>query len=74
MGTFNLVILRPRKKHIGLEIKLPHSDEIDNRLQTAGVETLEYSTYRLALSREDIEKNRDLLKELIGIAYQNRVS
>jgi predicted transport protein len=75
---FNFVLFRPRKKHIGLEIKLPRSDEIDNKLQTAGVETLEYNNrwgqYRLALSREDIDRNRDLLKELIGIAYQNRVS
>jgi hypothetical protein len=70
--------LRPRKKHIGLEIKLPRSDDIDDKLQTAGIETLEYSnrwgTYRLALSREDIDRHRAFLKELIGIAHQNRVS
>ena len=75
---FNFITFTPRKKHIGLEIKLPRSDEIDGRLQVAGVETLEYSTrwgtYRLALSGDDIEKNRELLKELIGMAYRNRVS
>jgi hypothetical protein len=75
---FNFVLFRPRKKHVGLEIKLPRSDEIDSKLQTAGIETLEYNNrwgqYRLALNRDDIDRNRDLLKELMGIAYQNRVS
>ena len=73
---FNFVVFRPRKKHIGLSIKLPRSDEIDDRLHAAEVETLEYrsGSCRLALSREDIKKNRELLKELIGMAYQDPVS
>jgi hypothetical protein len=75
---FNFVILRPRKNHINLEIKLPRSEEIDGRLQTAGIEMLEYSNrwerHRMSLSREDIHKNRELLKELIGLSYQDRVS
>lgn len=73
---FNFILFRPRKNRVNLEIALPRSDEIDARLQTAGIETLEYSNrwkkYRLSLGREDIEKNRDLLKELIGLAYENR--
>ncbi len=28
----------------------------------------------ILVCKQDIEKNRELLKELIGIAYRNRVS
>ncbi len=75
---FNFVLFRPRKSRINLEMKLPRSDEIDERLQAAGVDTLEYNTrwgkYRLSLSREDVQQHRELLKELMGMAYQDRVS
>jgi hypothetical protein len=75
---FNFLAFRPRKTKINLEIKLAQEENIDKRLEEAGIETLEYSkrwgSYRLSLSREDIVSNRDLLKDLIRMAYENRAS
>jgi hypothetical protein len=75
---FNFLAFRPRKTKINLEIKLPEEENIDERLEEAGIETLEYSkrwgSYRLSLSRENIVSNRELLKDLIRLAYENRAS
>jgi hypothetical protein len=73
---FNFVVFRPRKSVINLEVKLPRTDEIDAKIDQAGLETLEYATrwgaYRLSLHKDDISKKRELLKELMQAAYQNR--
>jgi hypothetical protein len=74
---FNFALFRPRKSTVNLEIKLPRTDEIDNRIDQAGLETLEYATrwgaYRLSLSKEGVHTHRSFLKELMQAAYQSRV-
>jgi predicted transport protein len=73
---FNFIQFRPRKSTINLEIKLPQSDDIDQKIDATGIEALEYNTrwnqYRLSLNKDDIARNRALLKELMTAAYQNR--
>src|SRR5262249_48005309 len=73
---FNFAIFRPRKSTINLEIYLPRTEEIDTKINNAGIETLEYAArweaYRLSLHSDDISKHRALLKELMQAAYQNR--
>jgi len=75
---FNFVVARPKKKHVNVEIKVPQSADIDKSLDEAGIETLEYAkrwgAYRLSLNKDDIAHNRDLLKKLIGVAYENRTA
>ncbi len=74
--AFNFLAFRPRRSTINVEVKLPRTDEIDTKIDQAGIETLEYATrwgaYRVSLHKNDIAKNRDLLKELMQLAYQNR--
>ena len=74
--AFNFTVFRPRKSTINVEIKLPRAEEIDAKIEQAGIEALEYAArwgaYRLSLHREDITKHRALLKELMQAAYQNR--
>jgi hypothetical protein len=71
---FNFAQFRPRKSTINLEVKLPRSDDIDQKIDRAGIEALEYDTrwgrYRLSLHKDDITKNQQLLKELMTAAYQ----
>lgn len=75
---FNFIAFKPRKTKLNLEIKLSQTEDIDNRLEQAGIETLEYSkrwgSYRLSLSPEDIAREGELLKDLIRMAYENRAS
>jgi hypothetical protein len=75
---FNIALFRPRKNTINFEVKLPKAEEIDEKIEKAGLEALEYAArwgaYRLSLHKADIGKNHDLLKELMQAAYNNRSS
>jgi hypothetical protein len=73
---FNFAQFRPRKNTITLEINLPRADEIDTKIDESGLEALEYAArwerYRLSLHKEDIQKHKTLLKELMQAAYNSR--
>jgi hypothetical protein len=72
---FNFCLFHPRKSRIILEIKLPRSDEIDSKIEDAGIESLSYSRwgrYRLSLEKDDITKHRELLKQLMESSHQIR--
>lgn len=70
---FNFAAFKPQKTAIRLELKLPESEEIKEKLETANLEILEYSSrygrYLVRLSREDIEKNHELLAELFSKSF-----
>ncbi len=71
---FNFCIFRPQKKNtIVMAIRLPRSDEINKKIEDAGIEQLtyaKYGAYRMSLEQEDITKQRELLKQLMQAAYQ----
>lgn len=73
---FNFAVFRPRKSAINVDIKLPRADEIDAKIDQAGIEALNYDArwgvYRLALHKDDLTKHQVLLKELLQPAYQSR--
>lgn len=73
---FNFVSFRPKKNHINFELKLPQTDEIDAKIDDAGIETLEYSKrwglYRLRLNRDQVNNKTDTLRELMQLAYERR--
>lgn len=70
---FNFIVFKPQKTVTRIELKLPKSDEIEQKLDAANIEILEYSSrhgrYRIRLSKEDITKNTELLTELIKQSY-----
>lgn len=74
---FNFVTFRPKKNQINLEVKIPETDETDAKIDSSGIETLEYNKrwglYRLRLTKEDIKKNSETLRELIHAAYERRM-
>ena len=74
--AWNFVQFRPKKKFVTLEPKLPRSDEIDARLDQAGVDTLEYNSrwkyYRIRLTEKDIHANEPLIRELMQLAWDHR--
>jgi hypothetical protein len=73
---FNFVLFRPRKSTINIEVKLDETEEIDTKIEQAGLEALDYDArwrrYRLSLHKDDISKRRELLKELLQAAYESR--
>jgi hypothetical protein len=70
----NFVIFRPLKSNLRLEIRLERSDELEQQLDEAGLDVMEYSKrtgrYRLRLTKPDIKKHQELLAELLGLAYE----
>lgn len=72
----NFISFKPRKSFVNLQIKLPYSDEIQNKINDSELDDIgydrTYGRYRLKISNEnEIDKNRELLEELIKLAYEN---
>jgi len=69
----NFVIFRPKKDWVRFEPRLERSDEIQSRLETAGIDVMEYDTrwgrYRIRLGKDDIKKHESLLRDLLKEAY-----
>ncbi|WP_376958035.1 hypothetical protein ABNQ39_13360 [Azospirillum sp. A26] len=72
----NFITFRPKKGHMTLEIKLKKSEEIDAKIDNAGLDKLEYDArwekYRIRIGRGDVKKHSDVLKELVGLAFEYR--
>jgi len=69
----NFAIFRAKKSSLLLEIRLKQSPEIQEKLDNAKLDTLDYESkwgrYRVRLDKGDIVKHRELLKELMMQSY-----
>jgi len=69
----NFAIFRAKKSSLLLEIRLKQSPEIQDKLNNAKLDTLDYESkwgrYRVRLDKGDIVKHRELLKELMMQSY-----
>ena len=67
-------VLHPKKDWVRLSCLLEKSDELQARLDEAGIDVMDYDTrrgrYRLRLSKTDFEKNKELLRELLEKSYK----
>ena len=65
----NYAIFRPKKNFIGLEIKMPQTEENDEIINQAEIANLDYSKrygyYRLSIYERDLEEKSDLIKKLL---------
>jgi hypothetical protein len=65
----NYITMRPRRGHIGVDFKIPRSDELTSRLEDQGFDVLpydaRYNSYRLRLTDQDFVKRREVVIELI---------
>lgn len=68
----NFITFRPRKKHLILETRIERSEELDARLEEAGITTIAYDkrwkNYRFQLVPADLKTHHDLLMDLIRMA------
>ena len=75
---YNFVTFAPKKNQLNFDLKLPQSDELDAKIEQAGIETLEYNKrwglYRLRLTRDDMKSKGAVVKELARTAYERRSS
>jgi len=70
----NFVVFRPKKRFIRFELRLKSSPELQERLENAGLDVMDYDTrsgrYRIRLQPGEIEKNKEVLTEVIKEAYE----
>jgi hypothetical protein len=70
----NFVIFRPKKRWLGVEVRLQRSDEVAHRLDESGLEVMDYDSrwgrYRIRLAKGDPEKHKEMLRSLLAQAYQ----
>lgn len=70
----NYVIFRPKKDWLGLEPRLDRSEEVQSKLDEAGLDVMDYDSkwgrYRIRLTKGDLEKHADLVRILVARAYE----
>ena len=69
----NFVIFRPRKKNVFTEFNIPQDEQLTAWLEDSGLETNSYNSrygnYRVYVHSSDIDRNRDVLSELVRKAH-----
>lgn len=69
----NFVIFRAKKNSFRAEIRLASSTDIDQQLEAAGIDAMDYDSkwerYRLRLTKNDIKKHSELLLRLLKKSY-----
>lgn len=73
----NFVRFRAKKNNLRLEVRLDQSEEVQDRLEKAGLDLMDYESrsgrYRIRLTKGDVQQHSDLLKEVLSEAYQKSV-
>lgn len=72
----NFLTFRPQKRALPLEVRLKQSDDVKNKIDAAGINTLTYhakwGNYRLILTTDDPKKHTEVLHDLIQLAHEGR--
>ena len=67
------MIFRPQKNSIRVEPRLNKRDEIEQKIEAAGLDVLDYDNrwnrYRIRLGRGDVKKHAELLQELFSASH-----
>jgi hypothetical protein len=74
-APLNFVTFRPRRAYVLMDIKLPKTQEFDDQLEEAGIETLDYEArwgrYRVRIDSNPESKQREVL---LALAKRSRES
>lgn len=69
----NFVVFRPKKEFIRFEVRLKNLPETQERLDSAGLDVMDYDNrwgyYRIRLQSGDLDKHKQILSEIISEAY-----
>ena len=71
----NFAIFRPQKNAMSLEVRLKKDEEMEGKLNDAGLDVMDYDNkwgrYRIRFTKGEIDKHSDVLKEILLEAYKN---
>jgi hypothetical protein len=70
----NFVTFTPRKAHVIMSFRMPQTQETDEELTEAGIDTLNYDSqwkqYRLRIDSDLEENEKQVIKNLARIAHE----
>lgn len=73
-GPLNFVIFRAKKNNLRMELAQVQSKELTEKLENSGLDIMDYDVrnnrYRIRLTKLDIEKHRDFLREILIESYE----
>ena len=71
---FNFVTFRPTKSHIVMSVPAPKTDELDSKIEGAGIDTLDHrrGSYRLRITEADLASKVGFVRELMKTAHAIR--
>ena len=71
---FNFVKFLPRKNYIVLQVSMPKTNELEEEIDRAGIDTLDYSrgSYQLRITKSDLDSKTNFLEKLMNQAHNNR--
>lgn len=65
----NFVVFKPRKRNTTMEIRLEQSEDIDNLIENAGLDLMDYNKkwgrYGIRISEKDLSENKPLITDLL---------
>lgn len=71
----NFVKMTPQKSNLLITLRIPKSDEIDEKIDNAGLDILDYdekwNRYRIRIKKDELEKKKETIIELLKISYNN---
>lgn len=71
---YNFAVFRPKKNNMQVEIKLPHSEELDTILEENQLDDMgynkRYGNYRIRLTKGEIQEKKEVLKDLLTKAEE----
>ena len=71
----NFAIFRPQKNAMRLEVRLKKDEEMEGKLNDAGLDVIDYDNkwgrYRIRLTKGETDKHSDILKKILLGAYKN---
>ncbi len=76
-GTPDLFVkLRPKRQFLRVEARIQQSDEMDAKLEEAGLDVMPYKwdRYRIRLTKAELAKDENLVTDLLKRAFDNRNS
>ena len=72
----NIVRFRPQKSALRFQVNIEESEEVNQKLENAGIDVLDYDRkwkqYRIKLTEHEIKEHKDLLIELMQASYDSR--
>ncbi len=70
----NFVVFRAKKNNLRMELAQVQSKELTDKFESSGLDLMDYDVrnnrYRIRLTKQDIEKHCDLLKEIMSESYR----